>query len=349
MIGIELFAGAGGMALGATQAGISTKFAVENDYYATETYAYNHKNTTVVMDNISNIKSIHIDRNKEQLILFGGPPCQGYSNSNQKNRTVKNPLNWLFKEFVRIAFITKPDWIVIENVKGLVSMQNGYFLKKIFNNLNSLGYTINYKVLNAVDFGVPQFRERVFIVASFHGIAFDFPIPMNLINLTVKDAISDLPKLENGNIEDALPYRCFPVYSYANELRGKAKICLNNWVSKNSDLVIERYKFIKQGGNWSSIPRKLMTNYKDPSRCHTGIYKRLEETKPSVVIGNYRKNMLVHPTENRGLSVREAARLQSFPDWFTFKGPLVYQQQQVGNAVPPKLAKVIFDRIIEYK
>lgn len=349
MIGIELFSGAGGMSLGAKQAGIETKVAVEIDYYAAETYASNHKDTTVVLDDISNIEEIQFERNQEQLILFGGPPCQGYSNSNQKSRSLNNPMNWLFKEFIRIASITYPDWIIIENVRGLINMQKGYFLKKIFSDLNALGYTINYKVLNAVDYGVPQVRERVFIVASLHGIAFDFPIPVKSKLLTVKEAISDLPMLENGNLENELPYSCNPVYDYAKELRGRKKVCLNNLVSKNSDLVLERYKHIPQGGNWSNIPNELMGNYKDPTRCHTGIYKRLIEDKPSVVIGNYRKNMLIHPFQNRGLSVREAARLQSFPDWFKFMGPLIYQQQQVGDAVPPKLAKAIFDRIIEYK
>ncbi|MBL7103274.1 MAG: DNA cytosine methyltransferase [Bacteroidales bacterium] len=348
MIGIELFSGAGGMSLGAKQAGIETKIAVEINYYAAETYANNHKDTTVVVDDISNVKEFHFERNKDQLILFGGPPCQGYSNSNQKNRTIKNPMNWLFKEFIRIAGLTRPDWIIIENVKGLLNMQKGYFLKKIFSDLNSLGYTVNYKVINAVDFGIPQYRERIFIIGSLHGIAFDFPLPKKRNPTSVIEAIADLPQLVNGNTLDQLPYCCNPVYNYAKELRGDEKVCSNNLVSKNSDLVIERYKYVPQGGNWSDIPSNLMSNYKDHTRCHTGIYKRLAENKPSVVIGNYRKNMLIHPTENRGLSVREAARLQSFPDWFTFKGPLIYQQQQVGDAVPPKLANVIFDRILEY-
>jgi DNA (cytosine-5)-methyltransferase 1 len=118
-------------------------------------------------------------------------------------------------------------------------------------------------------------------------------------------------------------------------------------VSKNSKSVIERYAYIPQGGNWEDIPETLMKNYADRSRCHTGIYHRLKEDAPSVTIGNYRKAMLIHPWEDRGLSVREAARLQSFPDNYQFMGSIGFQQQQVSNAVPPLLAKAVFEMIVD--
>lgn len=121
-----------------------------------------------------------------------------------------------------------------------------------------------------------------------------------------------------------------------------------NQVSLNSELVLQRYSYIKQGGNWRQIPEELMSNYEDKTRCHSGIYKRLREDEPSVVISNYRKMMLIHPTQDRGLSVREAARLQSFPDDFYFEGPISHIQQQIGNAVPPLLAKAIFKQILSY-
>ncbi len=292
MVGIELFSGAGGMSLGAMLAGIETKIAVEMNCYAAATFASNLKNTTVVVDDIRNIKEFNV-LEKEPTILFGGPPCQGFSSSNQKTRSVENPKNWLFKEFMRCAKLIMPDWIVIENVRGLVEMQDGYFLKEVFKALNKLGYTINYQVLNAVYYGVPQKRDRVFIVASLHGIAFSFPTPTSDFAFTVKDAIFDLPVLSNGTMAYKMDYRCSPLSGYGKKLRGKKKKSVNNYVTMNSDLVITRYKHIPQGGNWADIPLKLMSNYKDHTRCHHGIYRRLSENEPSVVIGNYRKNMLI--------------------------------------------------------
>lgn len=349
MIGIELFSGAGGMATGAKLAGINVSIAVESDPYAAQTYMRNHKNTTVVIDQIQNIKKFDFEKKNEQIILFGGPPCQGYSNSNRKTRSKKNPNNWLFKEFIRSIKIINPDWIVIENVPGLKKMDKGFFLKEICDDLNMLSYTPNVKILNAKDFGVPQNRERIFIVASRLGVAFDFPIGKFAENpVTVSEAISDLPSLKNGSVENKLKYKNIICSEYAKKLKGNKKYATQNFVTKNSDTVINRYKYIGQGNNWKDIPTKFMRNYKDHTRCHSSIYRRLQENEPSSIISNYRKSMLIHPTENRGLSVREAARLQSFPDSYEFIGSLDQIQQQVGNAVPPLLAKAVFDKILEY-
>lgn len=131
-------------------------------------------------------------------------------------------------------------------------------------------------------------------------------------------------------------------------MRKDSKVSRQNYVSRNNDLAIERYTHIPQGGNWRDIPDWLMTNYADKSRCHSGIYRRLRANQPSVVISNYRKSMLIHPTQHRGLSVREAARIQSFPDTFIFKGPISHIQQQIGNAVPPLLAKAVVEQILSH-
>ena len=131
-------------------------------------------------------------------------------------------------------------------------------------------------------------------------------------------------------------------------MRLGTKKARQNYVSRNADYVIERYSYIKQGQNWRAIPDSLMQNYANKNNCHSGIYKRLRADMPSVVISNYRKNMLIHPFQDRGLSVREAARLQSFPDNFIFKGSLMRIQQQIGNAVPPLLAKAVFEKILGY-
>jgi len=137
--------------------------------------------------------------------------------------------------------------------------------------------------------------------------------------------------------------------SYANRMRGDSASSFQNFVSKSSNYVIERYSYIKPGQNWRAIPDHLMQNYKNKNNCHSGIYKRLQMSEPSIVISNYRKNMLIHPAQDRGLSVREAARIQSFPDSFIFEGSIHYIQQQIGNAVPPLLAEAIFRKILLYE
>ena len=167
--------------------------------------------------------------------------------------------------------------------------------------------------------------------------------------VTVREALSDLPSLSNGASTNWMPYKCNAESDYARLLRGNLKRAPNHLVTRNNIDVIERYKHIPQGGNWEDIPIELMTNYNDTSKCHTKIYHRLEIDAPSVIIGNYRKNMLIHPFEDRGLSVREAARLQSFNDNYRFLGSIGFQQQQVGNAVPPLLAKAVFEKILSYE
>jgi len=349
MIGIELFSGAGGMSLGASNAGIEIKLAIEIDKSAALTFELNHPNATVIADDVRNVKDIPIVAELgTKKILFGGPPCQGFSRSNHKTRNRNNDKNWLFEEFARITKLWKPDWIVLENVEGLLGTDGGFFIKEIVEKFSSIGYCIRYKVLNSEEYGVPQRRSRLFIVGSLEGIEFEFPQPNLIPKVTVGEAIADLPIVENGNKETLLSYLKPPVSNFAKRLRGDLKQCKNHGVSTNTQKVLDRYEHIKQGGNWKDIPLELMDTYADVSRCHTGIYHRLHLEKPSVVIGNYRKNMLIHPVQNRGLSVREAARIQSFPDWFEFKGTLNEQQQQVGNAVPPFLAQVIFQKIKGY-
>ena len=351
VVGIDLFAGAGGMTLGALEAGIKVKFAVENDLNACNTYRKNFSSVNLFDKNIRLLNNIPFTRKRrETLILFGGPPCQGFSTSNQKTRSIENINNWLFEEFLRVIKLSKllPEWIVFENVKGFSETENGIFLEEVITKLRKIGYRISYQKLNAASYGIPQKRTRFFIVGSIDGIKFEFPEANVEHPVVVKDALWDLPILESGASEGWRKYLYDATSKYANSLRGNLEICYNNQVTRNSKLVLERYKHISQGGNWQQIPNTLMNNYKDFTRCHTGIYYRLKEDSASIVIGNYRKNMLIHPTQNRGLSVREAARIQSFPDHFEFTGSIGFQQQQVGNAVPPKLAKKVFEKIVSY-
>ncbi|MFA7332411.1 MAG: DNA cytosine methyltransferase [Candidatus Delongbacteria bacterium] len=347
-VGVDLFAGAGGMSLGAQMAGVYVALAIECDKHTAATYSFNHPDTTLVVDNIKNVNTINVSQKDKVSILFGGPPCQGFSTSNQRTRNRKNPTNWLFEEFIRIVHLWKPDWIVFENVKGIVETENGLFLNSVIGNLLTAGYSCNNGVLCASDFGVPQIRSRFFIIASRNGFKLEMPKATSRHPVTVRQALADLPILSNGASKCTSKYARVARSKYAREMRDDKTECTGNLVTKSADYIIERYKQIPQGGNWKNISEDLMANYTDRTRCHTGIYRRLSADKPSVVLGNYRKNMVVHPWENRGLSVREAARLQSFPDWYEFRGSIGFQQQQVGNAVPPLLAKSVFEAIVKF-
>lgn len=350
--GVDIFSGAGGLSLGAEMAGVSVIYAVEKDKSAAETYQYNHKETLVLCEDIHFIDPLeHMIplAPNDQLIVFGGPPCQGFSTSNTVTRNMQNPNNSLFEEFVRFVSVLRPDWFLFENVEGFYRFENGSIRKKVKCCFEELGYTINDSIVIASNYGVPQHRNRYIMIGSLHGILFQFPEKHKKV-YSVMDAIGDLPELTNGQLEESLPYKgsIKEVGEYARLMRKGSRKSKQNYVSRNADYVIERYGYIGQGQNWKAIPEELMANYKDKSQCHSGIYKRLVADQPSVVISNYRKNMLIHPFQDRGLSVREAARLQSFPDKFIFKGSLMHIQQQIGNAVPPLLAKAVFEKILEY-
>lgn len=349
MIGIDLFAGAGGMSLGARQAGVDVQIVVEADKHAAKTYLKNHTPKYGVFNgDIRKFEKVEIDNpTKQPLVVFGGPPCQGFSTSNQKTRNSNNTANWLFTEFLRVVELYMPEWVVFENVKGILETENGIFADQVIEKLENLGYYCKADVLNAMDYGVPQRRDRFFIVAGRENKEFSFPKATRKKKVSVIEAIGDLPILDNGASQCELGYRNVAGSNYAKSMRKKRMKCSNNLVTRNAAHIVERYLHIPQGGNWENIPEQLMENYKDRTRCHTGIYRRLLADEPSVVIGNYRKNMLIHPTQNRGLSVREAARLQSFPDNFVFEGTIGFQQQQVGNAVPPLLAKKLFEQLVE--
>ena len=350
LVGIDLFAGAGGMSQGATHAGVNVLSAIELEPNAARTYAENHPYTKMINTDVRSLDKDEIRKlapSKTELILFGGPPCQGFSYSNPRYRIKENVTNWLCFEFLRYVDILDPRWIVIENVPGLRNTAQGFFLESLNTELKQRQFKVRECVLNAADFGVPQKRNRCFLVAKRTKKIFTISLSDLEDTPTVRDAIRDLPLLTNGNQTSCLPYGSLKPSPYAESLRNGGRFCLNNLVTKNNDLVLERYKHIPQGGNWENIPISLMQNYNDSSRCHTGIYHRLVWDKPSIVLGNYRKNMLIHPSQHRGLSVREAARIQSFPDRYIFYGSIGFQQQQVANAVPPILAEAVFNAILQ--
>ncbi len=323
------------MSLGAEKAGIQVISAVEINKYFSRTYTFNFRKTQIIQEDIRKVDPENMMR--RPFILFGGPPCQGFSISfTKRNEDFNNLRNGMFKEFIRFTAQLKPDWFVFENVEGFSRFHKGKLANELSQAMTDIGYkNLFADVLNSADFGVPQIRKRFFMIGNNKGIPFNISYTENK-TVTVGEALSDLPSLKNGDKTDELPYKNIELLSgYAELMRHNSKSAKQNYVSKNKDYVIERYKYIKQGQNWSAIPDELIGNYKDKNRCHTGIYRRLDPEKPSVVIANYRKNMLIHPFEDRGLSIREAARLQSFHDDFIFQGTLDSMQQQIGNAVPP--------------
>ena len=347
--GIDLFAGAGGLSEGAKMAGVSVEHAIEFNKSAAKTYKRNHPQSNVICEDIRKVNPLQIVEPWTRVfIIMGGPPCQGFSLANTMTRNMNNPNNSMFKEFVRFVRELSPDWFLFENVYGLTNINDGETEHMIKSCFEGLGYNVKPGILWASSFGVPQSRNRYFMVGNRLGIEFSFPEPYKY-EVTVADAISDLPILSNGDSYDELPYRLDikDASEYARLMRAGSLTCTQNYVSKNNDLVIERYKHIGQGQNWSAIPESLMMNYADKTRCHSNIYRRLRMDKPSVVISNYRKSMLIHPIQDRGLSVREAARIQSFPDAYYFEGPVSHIQQQIGNAVPPLLAKAVIGQIIK--
>jgi len=354
-IGIDLFAGAGGLSYGLKQAGFDMKLGIEVDPNAALTLQENNKGMNVVVSDIRSldplavIKSAGLKKGDIDLVA-GGPPCQGFSHSNKRSRSLTNPLNNLYKQFFRFVKKLEPEVFLLENVAGLKTLQKGVVLKDILKiGEDLLRYHVQWDTFDAVDAGVPQRRKRLFFIGTKHEQNGILKVRKSKI-VTVREALDDLPMCENGNRVDELAYsRNSKLSNYQKKMRKNGEnIVSNNIVTRNCDLVLERYKYIPPGGNWKNIPPHLMTNYKNPSNCHGWIYYRLKWDEPSVVIGNFRKNMLIHPDQDRGLAVREAARLQSFPDDRIFYGTIESQRLQVANAVPPLMAKQRGENIIKY-
>lgn len=353
---VDLFCGAGGLSFGFQEAGYNILTAIDNDPYAIETYSNNIKTSfKPITKSIKNVKTSYlldyIKMSQGELdLVIGGPPCRGFSMANRQSNNRNNPYNQLIHQYIHFIEDIAPKAFLIENVNGLKIFDKGtiheYFLKKIKKN----NYIVNQFLFSCEDFGIPQKRERLIIVGTRKRKKLNIDLKKEE-EIDVQEAIDDLPSLENGNRRDPLPYKKYVNLSqYQKDMRenSNSDIVYNNLVTKNNDLVIERYNHIAQGGNWSDIPIKLMKNYSNIKNCHSSIYHRLRNNKPSITMCNFRKNMIIHPDQNRGLSVREAARLQSFPDDFIFKGGLNSQQQQVANAVPPKLSKLIAIEILKY-
>lgn len=305
---VSLFAGAGGMDLGFIKQGFDVVWAVDNDGGACETYRENIGDH-IICEDITKVKSEDIP---DCSLIYGGNPCQGFSSANRRTGFINNPKNFLVKEYIRIVKDKQPEVFVLENVPQILTAGKGQFLREIKEELHM--YHIEASVLTASNYEVPQTRRRAILIGSKNGII-KHPLPTVSKEKTVGDGFEGIHN---------------DLYNQLDRI-------------KHSEIVLKRIKSVPSGGNIKNIPEHIR-----PKGSHSNVYKRLELDKPSITIAHVRKAMIIHPTENRVLSVREAARLQSFPDDFVFHSGLASKFQQVANAVPPLMAEAIAKEVKKY-
>lgn len=382
---IDLFCGAGGLGVGLEKAGFKPLLSVDYDKDSTETLQ-NHSDHKVINSDISSfIGEIESGRDKYPNIdlLAGGPPCQGFCSINP-TRHKNDPRNSLVDAFLHVASIMQPKVVLIENVTGLLSLAKGFAIEKIVSRLNELGYVVNYKVLQAAHYGVPQSRWRLFVVGcktnKFHfpepshaasvipnfirGKELTFNIKNNdLFNsyepkVTVWDAISDLPILANGGGSYESNYASTFNCDYQLERRGKEKNIYNHKTKTLQDVNMQRVIALpNEGMNWTDLPYDLIPgNLKRMLAKHKGDvgaktrFRRLQKTglfSTIVTSPDPYWGAFIHPEQDRVISVREAARAQSFDDHIIFKGSLNSQYRQIGNAVPPLMAEAVGKKLMD--
>ena len=341
---LDLFCGAGGLSLGFQLAGCKIVGGIDFKQDAIDTHELNFKNSKSICGDISKIENEEIKKlfeNKVDIIV-GGPPCQGFSAGNRQ-QIEDDPRNKLFFEFIRFVKILQPKAIVIENVRQILTQDNGFAKNKIFEILEEQGYNVDVRVLNSNEYGVPQNRNRAVFVGIKNEIG---KVDYNKIKkiaekVTVKEAIGELYELENSDSEILTSE---PKTEFQKYLRAKDNKIANHEKKYPNIKVQKRMEFVPQGGNWRNVPEELWDVKRD--NRHSSAYKRLDEKEPSITIDTGHMNYF-HPLYNRVPTVRESARLQSFPDDFLFSGTPTSQLRQVGNAVPPLMAKAVAEMIKE--
>lgn len=345
-IAIDLFCGAGGLSEGLQMAGFKVSLAVDICDYSAQTYIYNHPNTSFIKADLSAANLTHLLRKRlgkgEVDLVAGGPPCQGFSNANRKTNGSNNPLNKLVYNFINAVEEIKPKSFLMENVPGILAVDGGEFASGIISQFEKLGYYTSAFNLNTASFGVPQIRERVFFVGCVtEKIA--IPKARRKKPITVRDSIiGDLPPINHNKKWRTYEYVSEPLSAYQKYVRSSSKKVFNHIASQSSEEVRFRNALIPKGGNWKDLPSEYLKKLRV---SHSYMYRRLDPEKPSITIANIGKSMLIHPTQNRGLSIREVARLQSFKDNYLFFGSITSMQRQVGNAVPPLLGNAVARQI----
>lgn len=346
---LDLFCGCGGLSEGFKLAGYNIVGGIDFNQAAINTYNHNFGPGKGLCCDLLDMDDNAVKKEADKLgnvdVIIGGPPCQGFSSANRYKIEGDDPRNKLFFEFVKFVDALNPKAIVIENVSGIVTKDNGYAKNRIYEIFEERGYRIVHKILNAYEFGVPQKRKRNFFVMVKEGF-FDFEtMTFSGDKTTVKEALSELYYFE-GNEKGSITIKEKPNTTFQKYLRAKDGVVYNHEVRYPAQKVQDRISFVPQGGNWEDVPSNLWPTQRNNRQ--SSAYKRLDEKQPSVTIdtGNNHSNYF-HPLYNRIPTVREAARLQSFPDEFVFLGNRSEQYRQVGNAVPPLLSKAIAMHLLE--
>lgn len=342
---IDLFAGVGGLSLGFSNAGFDIVYANEYDKFIAKSYKINHPKTHV---DTTDIKKINFKKTFSPLkgkigVVIGGPPCQGFS---QKGKRIglEDERNFMFKQFVKVVKIVEPEFFVLENVPNILSSTNGYFKDEIIKTFSNLGYEVKTKVIKSENFGVPQTRRRAIFLGRKDKLNFDIPEGNN-VKTTVLEAIGDLPILKSGEgIEGKQKYKTNPKNSYQKKMRKNTKGVFNHVATRHSKIALKRLSMISLNGTKEDLPKEHRTK-----SIHSGTWTRLKPNGFARTITTRfdtpASGQFTLPYQDRCITVREAARLQSFPDNFVFYGTKSKQMLQVGNAVPPlvayEIAKVI--------
>ncbi|WP_287210674.1 DNA cytosine methyltransferase [Muribaculum sp.] len=334
---IDLFCGCGGLSLGFEMAGYKSILAIDCWKDALETYAYNRPESRTLCADLSTASPDGIKAKygiKSVDVIIGGPPCQGFSIAGK--RIIEDERNKLYKSFVNFVGIFRPKAFVMENVPNILSMGNGVVKESILSDFKSLGYEVRHQVLTASDYGVPQNRKRAVFVGLAQGKMFEFPKPFKSERITSFEALSDLPE---QSIADGSTYPTITKSDYQIWARTDNNQIFNHEITVHNQRTVEIISMVPDGGNYKNLPVDLQSTRK----VHIA-WTRLNSNKPSFTIDCGHRHHF-HYCYNRIPTVREAARIQSFPDKFVFLKSRTSQYKQVGNAVPPLMAKAIAEQL----
>lgn len=337
---LDIFCGAGGFSEGFRQAGYEIVAGIDNDPQALQTYGRNFGGEKAALWNLADTNGLIKVAGMKKVfknidVIIGGPPCQGFSIAGK--RSASDPRNKLYMAYIDLIKCIRPKAIVIENVPTMKSLFGGSYFNQILNDLTKLGFEAKHQILAAEKFGVPQKRRRLFIVGTLKGLGdFSFPHPeCDRKEITCSDAISDLPLLNSNPGANEMPYPRPPENHYQKQIRNGCKVLTNHWAVIHNEKTKKIIRMVPDGGNYKSLPDSLWQ-----TRKVNIAWTRMNSNSPCFTI-DAGHNHHFHYKANRVPTVRECARIQSFPDHFLFVGNKTSQFRQVGNAVPPLLACAI--------